>query len=105
MRSLHIFSLLLIIVVHTASGFTPLPAWVKIDENTCSFVQTSAIKNAFSEMIDIAIAAFNYGIQFKERKLSQDIRNSVGRTTNTYFGITIPVGSRDRLNRAIGRRF
>ena len=105
MRSLHIFSLLLIIVVHTASGFTPLPAWVKIDENTCSFVQTSAIKNAFSEMIDIAIAAVNYGSAYKERKLPQDIRDVVGRTSNTYFGITILVGSRDRLTRAIGRRF
>ena len=72
MRSIHLFSLLLIIVVHTAA-ITPLPPWVQIDDNTCSFVQTAAIKNAFSEMLDIASAAYDIITTDRRGRLPKNI--------------------------------
>ena len=103
---LHLFSLLLIIVVHTASAITPLPPWVQIDERTCSFVQTAAIKNAFSEMIDIASAAYDTITTARMGKGPSNTRRVVFETTDTYFALfSIAIGARDRVNRAVGRRF
>ena len=105
MWSLHLFSLLIIIVVHTASAITPLPSWVQIDDNTCQFVQAAAIKNAFSEMIDIASAAYDTITTARRGEGPRNIRRVVWDTTDTYFALSIAVGARDRVNRAIGRRF
>ena len=106
MWSLHLFSLLLITVVHTASAIYPLPSWIQIDEKTCSFVQTAAIKNAYSEMLDIAAGSYDTITTARRGKLPRNIAAVVGRTAETYFALaTISVGSRDRLSRAIGRRF
>jgi hypothetical protein len=103
---LHLFSLLLIIVVHTASAITPLPPWVQIDDSTCSFVQTAAIKNAFSEMIDIASAAYDTITTARMGQGPRNRRRVVFETTDTYFAIySIAIGARDRVNRAVGRRF
>jgi len=105
MQSLHLFSLLLIIVVHTTNAITPLPSWVQIDTNTCGFVQTASIKNAFSEMIDIASAAFDYVTEARHGSLQQDYKDVVSRTIDTYFAMSIAVGARNRLTDAISRRF
>jgi len=105
MWSLHLFSLLLIIVVHTASAITPLPSWIQIDGNTCGFVQAAAIKNAFSEMIDIASAAYNTITTARNGRLPRNLVYVAYRTTDTYFALSITIGARDRLNRAVGRRF
>jgi hypothetical protein len=105
MWSLHLFSLLLIIVVHTASAITPLPSWIQIDQNTCGFVQTAALKNAFSEMIDIASDAYNTVTAARSGRLSRIQEFVVFGTTDTYFALSIAIGARDRVNRVVGRRF
>jgi hypothetical protein len=106
MWSLHLFSLLLIIVVNTARAITPLPPWIQIDQNTCGFVQTAALKNAFSEMIDIASAAYNTITTANNGGLPSNIELVLGRTAETYFGIeNFRDGAQDRYLHVLGRRF
>src|SRR5262249_25505340 len=101
-----LFSLLIIMVVHVASEIRPIPSWINIDDETCSKVQKATVRNALSEMVDIAEAAyFRTSAARMRQSVSPRDAAVVSRTFETYFILSQPVGARDRLTKLLGRRF
>lgn len=88
------------------SAIRPLPSWINIDDETCSKVQAASVRNAFSQMVDIAEAAYSRttaartGGQLPPRDSALILW-----TFNTYFSLAQAVGARGRLTSLIGRRF
>ena len=89
-----------------ATEIRPLPPWINIDDVTCSKVQTASLRNAFSQMVDIAeVAYFRTSAGRMRQSVSPRDAAVVGRTFETYFIFSQVVGARDRLTKLIGRRF
>ena len=88
-----------------ASVIRPVPSWINIDDETCSRVQTATLRNAFSQMVDIAEAAHSRTTMARTQQSSPRDSGVVGRTFDTYFIITQDAGARGRLMNLIGRRF
>src|SRR5579871_24906 len=101
MFSLRLISLLIITVV-VAIDIRPLPAWINIDDETCSYVQKATLRNAFSQMVDIAEAAYSRTTEARTQQLPQPEGEVVVKTFDTYFSSTQAVGARDRLTTLIG---
>src|SRR5579871_2440713 len=105
MLALRLFSLLIIMVVHVTSEIRPLPSWINIDDETCSKVQAASVRNAFSQMVDIAEAAYSRTTAARTGQLPRLNSLLILWTFNIYFSLTQAVGARGRLTSVIGRRF
>ena len=87
------------------SEIRPLPSWINIDDETCSKVQAASVRNAFSQMVDIAEAAYSRTMAARTEQLPLRNRVVILWTFNIYFSLDQAVGARGRLTSLIGRRF
>ena len=102
MYTLRLFSLLIIKVVYVASVIRPLPSWIQTDDTTCLTVQKASIRNAFSQMVDIAEAAYYRTTTTRVTGGSQFSTDVVFRTLSTYFTPS-RLGATERVTTLIGK--
>jgi len=103
MYTLRLFSLLITKVVYVASVIRPLPSWIETDDTTCLTVQKASIRNAFSQMVDIAEAAYDRTTMARVPGASQPGTDAVIKTISTYFAPS-RLGAEERVMRLIGKR-
>ena len=103
MYTLRLFFLLIIKVVYVASVIRPLPSWIQADDRTCLTVQKASIRNAFSQMVDIAEAAFYRTTTARFAGGSQSSTDVVIKTISTYFAPS-SLGAQQRVTNLIGKR-
>jgi len=92
-------------MIHVASEIRPLPAWINLDDETCLTVQKASVRNMFSQMVDIAEAAYSRTTNARTQIGTTHEDDVVGRTFETYFVMSQAVGARNRLTNLIGRSF
>jgi hypothetical protein len=93
-------------VIHVASEIRPLPAWVNVDDVSCLAVQKASIRNMFSQMVDIAEAAYSRTTNARTLLIETTREDQVVfRTLETYFLMSQASGARGRLTKLIGRSF
>jgi len=92
-------------MIYVASEVRPLPAWINLDDNSCLAVQKASVRNMFSQMVDIAEAAYSRTTNARAQVGTTREDPVVGRTFATYFGTSPAVGARGRLTILIGTSF